>query len=344
MATSTKSRFNFPGFQYIGSQDTETHQVVSGRMTIGEKEVKIQMIRSRMVGEKGSFLPANVSLNSEQVWSFREENFKGVGILAMAGDIPVVAFISQEEKVERVRLFEDILCLTRLRVGNETCLIGKQCSVLEMMKLKRLAGEYLCKNGYPNIGIVYSDRENQVNSDFQRHLAEETAAKQKIKSAGKLNRISNLLARPRIKVFTETSMLRSGVPVTEKEWPSLPNGAFAVTVKAYDEKTGRCSFPIEAFCVIKTPGGKLSKKDTVSVSFRRKVSMPSAARSVFIVREPNVGQERVLIFLSEEDIKKAAKAGLNSGTLVALETNGAEFKVSSISGREILPVGTFSAV
>ena len=72
--------------------------------------------------------------------------------------------------------------------------------------------------------------------------------------------------------------------------------------------------------------------------------MPSAMRSVFIVREPNVGQERVIIFSSEEDIERAAKAGLNSGTLVASETNGAEFKVSSILGREILPVGDFSAV
>jgi len=345
-------RFEFPGFQFIGSQDTEKRQVITGKITAGKIILDVQLVRSRKVGEKGTFLPACLEI-ADKKWMFSDENFEGIAMLAMADKTPVIAFIPKGmKKVERIFPLEDISILNRLDVNGQVDDIGKQRPVLEVMRLKRLAGQYL------GMGVIYSRDENKAfqwwlaeeakkAEEFKRKIAEKAEAERKARIAERAKRVLSLCVRHRVKVFTDSGEAKFGTPVIEAEWPMLSDGKYAILVESYDEKTGRCGKAIEAFWVNKTRGGKLSRKDVISVSFEAKKAKndtPKISAETIILIDRGKGPERAIVFKSPEGIKDAAQKGLNSGALVAVEVGNREFEVSSISSKRVSRVGTFSAI
>jgi hypothetical protein len=363
------ARFSFPGFQFIGSQDSDegTHEEMSGLISLGKKVFNIQLVRSKKVGEKGSFLPSVVEVAGKK-WMFWDEKFEGIAMLAMADEMPIIAFIPRGvKKIERILLLEDIASLTRIEVAGNIMFVGKQRPVLEVMSLKRLAGQYL------KIGVIDSDDEKKAFRAWlsqqaeiarvQRKEQEEAKKEERMKrekeaedrrkeqETERLRKVLAICNRSKVRVFSDCvdpktgrSAVKYGIPVTEEEWPSLPDGAYAILV----ENDGGCDVAKEAFWVNKTKGGRLSRSGVISVSFEaKKIGRdipPSISAEKTVLVDRGKGPEKVLVFKTSESIKDAAQKGLNSGALVAIELGNREFEVSSISAKRVTRVGTFNAI
>jgi len=99
-----QARFEFPGFTFTGSQDSGTHEVDIGRIEIGGAVFALTMIRNAQFQNLSFMLASVANVEGKVLWSFKDEVFNGVGLLAKAGDETVIALVGKgrDGKVERV--------------------------------------------------------------------------------------------------------------------------------------------------------------------------------------------------------------------------------------------------
>ncbi len=343
--TAIVSRISFPGFVTIENKDTSTHYVEIGTIEVEGKTLELELLRKKDLPEHFNFVLAKISIDDELVWSFQAvagmEDFDGVGILAMAGDTPVIALVGKgrEGRIEKVRTLASF-------VNNEPSGIRKR------ILLKEAAAEYLGR------GFVLNDKERLVFSKDeaaareaarQRNAAEDAqrAAEVAARQAQKQAKIDRLLARDVIFGFDAQGARRRGIPVTTSEWMVLPHGTTVILVESFDEETKTVGKLLEAFKIEK-PRGQGAKKVGKAVVTPQPVlrgmvsaSAPKPLRTVLMEIGDDVHD--VQIYPSMETVQEARKAGLNGGTFVALdrvEQNG-QVQVYKVFSDRVDTVGTF---
>ncbi len=324
------SRINFPGLKSWVEEDTATHQVEVVRIEDGGAVFTLTFIRNKILADKDvPFVIAKIGDDKNQpLWNFKSEGFDGVGLLAKAGEVVVVALCGRgkEGKVERAIPLSQV-------TG------GKPLDLRATIALKKAAATFLDKK------FVLSGTEKKlVEIDAVRaHEAEEArrAAEAEVRAAERAERINAIHARGTITVFTADGRKLFGTPVTEKEWMSLNNGAYAVIVESIDAD-GKPVGPREWFQVVKLKGRNPKKDSVKPVTIGS--SQAKAAVAVRPIRtsfvETKDGAFEVLLFESMEQIREAWKGGLNSGAYVALNGEvGSEVEVYTLHQDKAKTVG-----
>lgn len=348
-------RFGFPGFGLVKVEDTSTHQIEIGTLQEGDTTFVLKMIRN-VAHPNLNFLVSSVSIGEKVVWDFRLEGFKGVGVLAKAGDTIVITFVGNGKfgKVERV------IPLNQLSGVQPLGLIGQ-------MALKREAAAFLGRDyelteNELKIEAAHQKRQNEKQGAAARIAAaaaeaahrDEQIAREAAAAAREIarqERVQKLLTRGQVVGYSAAGQRRHGVPVLESEWLSLPNGTYVVIVDSIDETTGKIGNLLEAFQVTKERGKNPRKGFPVSVSApaaqSQTVKTTAAARyqpvgNVIIER----GEDAFEVFLypSMEVIRDARANGLNGGTLVAVDGSAdpiGKIQVYAVHADRIDTVGLF---
>ncbi|MBI5003935.1 hypothetical protein HZC00_02485 [Candidatus Kaiserbacteria bacterium] len=324
------SRFGFSGFKCLEDYDTTTHAVVEGTIQDGGAVFGLAFIRNKAFADTDiPFVISTVSDEKGQsLWTFKKEDFEGVGLLAKAGESIVIALCGggKSGAVERV------IPLSQL-VG------GKRLDLRAVIALKRAAAAFLEKKA------VFSDTEKKlIDIDAARtREAEELlwAEENEARAADRAERIKMIRARPDIVVYAADGKKFSGTPVTEKEWMSLNKGAYAVIVDSIGAG-GKVQGVREWFRVVKE-GSRNPKKDGARPVMAQR---PESAKALATkpVRTSLVdtkkGAFEVKLFASTDDIRRAATAGLNSGTYVAVNAgDGDEVEVYTLHDGKMKSMG-----
>lgn len=318
MSTQVR-RFTFPGFSLVRQGDTSTHEVEVGKVTVGDEVLIVHMIRRSGLSLPGGgdFLVAKVfDQSGKMLWEFPKGSFNGFGLLAKAGEETVIALLTRHTKTSRV--VEEVVPLSAIR--------APQIELCRKMELKRRAAEFL------GCDVVFSDTERLVSRRDQERLRlkrkAEEEERRRLKAEANQARvrareelIARVTGRAALVAFTPDGRRRSGVPVLEDEWRSLPNGTFVVLVESYDEDAKEAGVLWEAFRVIKREGGAPKKGSPSPVAWkmpeRTAALAPKPLGSVAI--ETKEGFFEVSVFATMEEIRLAREMGLNNGALVTAE-------------------------
>lgn len=337
---NNESRFQFPGFRLTAIQDTRTHEVEVGQIEDGDAVFVLHLIRNAM-HTKLSFLVSKITdTRGELLWNFKGEQFDGAGLLAKADDDIVVALVGRGKtgKVER------IIPLSQL-VDN------KPIDMRQMMHLKLLAAEFLGREH-----ILSQTEKTLMGADQKRKAAEAEEAERLAEEARKdarIERLKRILVRGKVTGFTSDGRLLRGIPVLETEWPSLSHGVCVIIVESVDEKTGKVGPIVEAFKVIKERGKNPQKgfaaavtatKPVVTATAATRAEVPRPVRT--IVAEKDGKAFEVQIYPSMEVIRQARAAGLNGGTLVAVDQKsaGGRIQVFALRDNRIDTMGNFTPI
>ncbi len=332
-----QSRFEFPGFAVTANLDSSTHQVEVGTLEYGGATFALTMIRNKLF-EHLSFLPSRI--NSEDgtlLWDFKNEQWNGPGMLAMANDQPVIALVTRGKfgSVERVIPLSQVA--------------GQRPDLRTLIQLKRSAAQFLGRSA------IFSDAEQAVmKADDQRQRderlavaeaqAQARAAAAEARAAAKEELVRKLLARGRITGYTAEGRSRHGIPVLDAEWPRLSNGVHVIVVSSVDDTTGAIGNYLEAFQVIKQNSRNPTKGAAAVVTKVRPVTQP-IVQSVKPVRTVAIDTEGgafpVQLFDSMDDIRTARADGLNGGTFVAVDTQDSKIQVYAVYHDRIDTVGNF---
>lgn len=294
---STVSPFNFPGFTHLRNEDTDTHEVVVGILKDGEAVYTVFLIRNWLYAHL-ELLIARVE-RGEKRWSFQDEKRDGVGLLAVALGMPVVAICSRgkDSKVEHVIPLSSIFTKSPLDIGLRA-------------ELKKSAADFL------RMPYVFTDIEKKL---FAKRTAEKEQEAYKAKQAAREERVRAIMARPRLTAFSSDGRERSGVPVVETEWPMLNKGTRVILVDSLEEG----GVPLESFEVGKSRGKNPVKLYRVQVSVHKPQIAAVSAQAPAPVGEAIVelpsGTFEVHLYRSMDAIREARKFGLNGGAYVAVD-------------------------
>ncbi len=339
---SNPNRFQFPGFTLTEAKDTTTHEVEVGRVEDGGNSFILTLIRNKSFPHLPFVVAQATDAKETFKWSFQQEQFPGVGILAKAGEQVVIALIGKGVggKVERV------LPLSWLTHRKPLGLKAK-------LALKHAAGVYLDKE------VLVTDAEKNIVTQAELRAREaaraaaavEAAARQtayEAREAARKERVKRILTRDGIVTFTAAGEERFGIPVLANEWQSLPAGTKVILVETFDMDTEASGTPIEAFSIIKPPASNATKGSKILVSAARPLVRDRPVAGVRSVRtvlvEMNDDVFDVALYGSMDAIRAARAAGLNSGSYAAvLPMQGVnELQVFSVHHDRIDTVGKFA--
>jgi hypothetical protein len=158
-----KSGFSFPGFKEDenGFSVTTTHFVARGILVVAGEETRLEFILARKAAEFGSYLLASLYKRVggawTKAWTFKEENFGGLGFLAMACGEPVIVFVS-DGKATKILPLADIVSAAPPRHPVETA------------RLKHEATMWLRRRGQPKLGTSYTLAEDDADKKFRENL------------------------------------------------------------------------------------------------------------------------------------------------------------------------------
>ncbi|MBM3261297.1 DUF2058 domain-containing protein [Candidatus Kaiserbacteria bacterium] len=300
------SRFSFPGLLTWDTEDTSTHQVERVTIKDGGAVFILTMIRSKAFQDRPFLVASIADDKGEELWTFKKENFHGVGLLAKADEAVVVALCgSGSGAVERV------IPLSSLSGS-------KQHDLRVTIDLKRAAADFLKKK------VKLTEIEQKLFDFDEARRREDEEARQaveaEVRQAARQERIKAIRSRSAIVVYAADGKKLSGIPVTEKEWSSLGNGAYAVIVDDPIGADGKIGDAREWFRVVKEHGRNPQRYGVKPVTTQcpeaAKVSVTKPMRISFI--DTAKGAFEVLLFASTDAIRAAAKAGLNTGAYVAV--------------------------
>ena len=156
--------------------------------------------------------------------------------------------------------------------------------------------------------------------------------------AQKAARIAEISGRKQVSGFTMDGRQRYGIPVTRDEWQCLPDGKSCITMKdgqAY-----------EAFKVSRNGGSHARQSERAFISSSVVTKGVSVGQTINAIGEKNLTIKgdtvSVLVFASMDDVKQLRAAGLNSGTLVAVSSDGGKFgEVYAVYKDNIKTIGQF---
>ncbi|MDO8548507.1 MAG: hypothetical protein Q7R71_02440 [bacterium] len=354
--TIMKSRVAFPGFDLREVKETATHLVEVGNVTHEGAVFVLEMLRKYGLPEGVPFVIASIeNTDGKLLWRFKQENFDGAGVLAMAGSEPLIALIGRGAKgqVERVVPFSKLVAsapvqldlrrqVTRKRGAATFLNRGYNLTKAEQAVAKiidqgaRAAKEIAAR-------VAQRAKDEATTAGFSAQKAANQAAFEARESAHK-ERVAKIMSRDMISVQTLSGGKRYGVPAFKSEWQSLPNGTFVVLVESID-KNGKVDGLVEAFQVKKMAGKNPEKEFATSAN----LISPMEAVQVSIEPKKTVVIERqggyfeVKVFAAMDNIRAAQKAGLNGGTFVATEKlDDGKLDVYAVTSSELVSVGKFA--
>lgn len=335
------ARFNFAGFSLVRIADTTTHEVEIGKVTMGGNTFVVELVRKAGLHFQGSFLLAKVfdAAGDVELWSFKSSGFDGLGLLAQAGDEPVVALCKNGRN-------GDVQNIVPFSSFTE----HRPISIERKLALKRAAAEFLGRK-YDLTKVEASVHQKVIDAARaaeEAKRAADVAARQEARQALRMR----VASRGKITVFTADGQKRYGYPVTDAEWPSLSKGTFVVLCDSYNQTALQHGKVIESFQVVKEHGKKAEKAypARVSLDLPRLASLATAELPKpvdTIAVETDDGAFEVAVYATMDDIRAARAGGLNSGTYVAArdrQTADGRFEVLSVRTDGIVTVGRFAAL
>lgn len=224
----------------------------------------------------------------EELWAFKADPAcEGlVAQLALSGSMPVVAILEKgrQGQLVYVRTFGEILSRVDLmdcevvfdhKVAAATYLGRQHFRSPSELELLRLRAEAL-----------------HVAAEAQRQAEEADRAAAEVQRVEERNeRVQRLLARLVVTAYTAEGVAHSGIPVVNREWESLPSFKKVIRVESYNDETGDCGAPIEAFTVVKVRGKNPQKRSAVPVTSER-----PGATNVVVLQLPQVLGHQVVSF------------------------------------------------
>ena len=332
---SIETRFEFPGFVATANLDTPTHQVEVGVIEDGGSAFVLHMIRNKEYAFLNFAVAKIFDAKDKQLWTFQQAQFDGVGLLAKAGDITVIALVGKGRygQVERV-------------IPLHSLVASKPIGIRELIKLKVAAAEFLDRDYILSIPEDTIDRKDKEVARLAARAAEEAAreakAPQLLQEAAaqeeakrereriRLERIQILLARGKISGFTADGQLRSGFPVTSTEWQSCSNGVHVILVDSIG-KDGTPGTMLESFKVVKEPGRNPKKGNLATVTAlkpeRSETPKTMVQPTGNTMIEKNDDFFEVALYASNEQIREARAQGLNGGSYVAVNSKDKDGKI-----------------
>lgn len=333
------SRFSFPGATLVDTMDTSTHEIEVIEIKKEDGNVFLcDMIRRSGLSFGGDFLVASVKDAKKNVlWKFADVNHTGLGLLASTTEGAVIALVGSGKSgsVERV-----------IPLGG--LVRHEQSDVARLLQMKQEAAEYLGRD------FVLTGVESRMFSILnERRRAAEASAKARAeeeKRRAREERVRVILDRLPLKVRTADNEERSGIPVVEAEWPMLPHGTHVVLVTRIGED-GENGDPVSAFWVRKVAGRNPQREAVVYVGQHRPLDpevseqAPKPVRSVLAERDGTFHE--VHLYTSMDTIRRARTAGLNGGTLVAVNPEAqteTSIEVFAVRTGEVQTLGKYVIV
>lgn len=333
---SIETRFEFPGFAATANQDTPTHQVEVGVIKDGNDVFVLHMIRNKEF-EFLNFAVAKIFNAGKQLWTFQQAQFDGIGLLAKAAGVTVIALVGKGKygKVERIISLQSL-------VGHQPL------GIRARIQLKKAAANFLDRDYILSHTEENIDRKDQEVARIAARAAEEEARQERLRLDAaeeaarverenlRLERIQALLARGKITGYTADGQKRFGHPVIETEWQSLSNGTYVMLVDSIDED-GTIGAMKESFQVVKERG-KSPQKGSFAVVSAQKHSRTDACTITFppirvTMIEMSDDFFEVGLYSSMDAIRLARANGLNSGSYVAVLEQDEERKILVYSVR-----------
>lgn len=334
------SRINLKGFIFVEAKDTPSHEVEVGKVSAGDCELFVEMIRPMSAKDWGDFLPARVYDSSKDLWNFKQENFRGIGKLINCDEI-VIVLVNKRQQIEKVIPVSDLPKVQQVKVRDRIELVGGR-GIQEMFDLKVAVSKRL------KMEIVYNDEEWKLLKLIRQMKDADEEAKWAARKEARQERLRKIFARPDVYGYSEDGNLCHGTPVTEKEWPSLPNRSRAILVESYDDDSRTAGKIIEAFFVKKEKGGRPEKYLPKSITAekpqkRQEEEIVEAKGVIHAVIDKRL--QRVMVF-SQDGIASLRKKGLNSGTHLALDQRDEQgrYTVVKLEGDECRTVGLFESL
>jgi hypothetical protein len=329
--------FAYPNFRAISEEDGPTHEVRIVEFKVGDRVFTAKLIRSRRVAPEGYFLVANIrgaDPNGKKLWEFphaRRSHQLGVLVQTSADEV-VVAFISKDSrKVEEVMPLSPLPEQPRLEIRRA---IGLKLEAGERLGLKCEFDPF-----EQTVARVVTERREAEETECRRQREE---------------RVERIRNRKSMTAYTANGERRWGTPVIEAEWPSLVHGAWAILVASYNEESGGCGEPLEAFRVDKRSGRAAQKIQWVGPLAgwnqppQEDEIQPAGPTPLDLLLIP-IGEEfyGASLYESMDEIRAARKAGLNSGTYVTAKDHRDEeglYEIFRVYGKKIETLGFFPAM
>lgn len=350
---SIETRFEFPGFAATANKDTPTHQVEVGVIKDGDDVFVLHMIRNKEFAFL-NFAVAKIFNAGKQLWTFQQAQFDGVGLLAKAAGVTVIALVGKGKygKVERI-------------IPLQSLVTPKQSGIRELIRLKVAAADFLGREYILSIPEDTVDRKDKEVAELAlraaeeetREAAREAAAAEQLRQAAaledtkkererlRLERIRTMLARGKVTGFTADGQERFGFPVLATEWQSCSHGVNVILVDsiAEDDTIGNM---LEWFKVVKEPGRNPKKGSLTAVTAVKPESSQTSETKVEPTGEAMIQKDDdlypVTLYASMDDIHKARARGLNGGSYVAVDARTKNGKILVLAlHKEIETVGAF---
>jgi hypothetical protein len=337
------------GFRVTGRDPNgERMQKIEATCVVKGQTLTVEFIRPKKK-QDGDFLPASIYRESKLVWNFQSEEFSGLARFVKVGlrtgekvsDEYVIAFLKDQGKLlSRILPVADLVGVVEVTLkstGKKRQVGGKNKK--DLLKLKISCARKL------HVDCVFTDDEKALSAELRE--AEEKAKEEKrlaIK-AEKEEKKTRILKRPVMKVFRPDGSFVFGTPVVGEEWMCLDNGKKVVRVKSYDDSTNTAGDLIEAFEVNKRTKPATSSNVITPIYLEKPVAETAEANiEALSVVKVNIGScEMEVLHFASGSLKALRKAGVNSGTVVAIGKPDKEsrLKVVSLDGDKIEDLGAF---
>lgn len=342
MTVYLPSRVKVEGLEFVAIKDTLSHQVEIVKTTIDGRDIFLEMLRSMKVKDWGDFLPAKIYNHSNgDLWSFKEEKFRGMAMLVNQDDELFVVLIENNQLVKKVIPVNDLPRTQKVKIGNQIKTLGGR-SVLEIFRNKAQIAKTL--------GLDYETtwEEAEALRVMKTTQKARREAEREAKEETRRKKLQSILNRSNVTGFTEDGKTCYGTPATEEEWQSLPHRHPVILIDSYDEENQTAKGIREAFFV-KKEGNKVSKVVPKKVSAEKPKKEGSETQIIEakgILQAVIEDAPREILIFSKEDLAILRQRNLNNNTLVALEQTDEQgrYTVLRLEGRESSTVGLFRPV
>lgn len=354
--TETKQlvrRVKLHGFTLREQPDTDSHQVEIGTIVVNEKTLVLEMIRSKK-RLNGNFLIAKIYNEAEKVmWDFRDfrgenENFRGICQLTFCENQYLLVFIGSifADNGERIEFVKEVMPIVE---AIENAFAGQRITSSSMIQLKIDVARYM------RLECRFSNEEKYFLATIGKRKIAKAKERAEQRQQTRQIRKEKITQRPQISAIGFDGGIYRGTPVTEKEWPTLPDGQKAISVSDVDPESGLPEGPIEAFIVKKRPGSapyQVNRRQIADFCDRKTTSRSSLSPKkvevkktiIFEVEDESFEEIRIV---TKEDFDKLQADGLNNGTRIALDQTDEKgrYQVLEFSeGGEVKTIGAFAPI
>ena len=303
--------------------------VMEGDLVYGDVCLKVNLIRFKESQNDDFLISSIYDQFNKTIWNFREENFKGRGLLVPHKEIEEhIIVLEKWGKVHKIIPVTDLLRRKAVTgPGGKIFFVGGK-STKEIIAIKRYVAKYL------NMELVFSKEEQtficaqeslerkkvaeamelKKQQEQERYLAEERIRQEKIKT---------ILARPEIRAISPDGKKLRGIWVKEGEWQMLSFRIPVILVEIDESGTMKV---LEAFFAEKTISGR-PKKGSPKIALpevkEQKESIANVEKIFFFEIE---GELVEALSCSAENFINIKKSGLNGNTLFAVGSPDKENK------------------